>query len=151
MSEGKRMTSKGQPSEFHRADPQYRRQMQWLLLGLVLGGIAAIASLNFWLGKLAASGDFIAYGAWLNRLLAGLCLLLGAAIAGFASWLYRAAVWSQRERRWPPAGMRTSADVRIRYLTSADALVSQFKASAAALGVLAAGMFAWAIWLFATS
>ena len=145
------MTSKGQPGEFHRADPQYRRQMQWLLLALVLGGLVAIVLLHFWLGRLGASGDFIAYGVWLNRLLAGLCLLLGAAIAGFASWIYRIAVSTQRERRWPPSSMRTSADVRIRYLTSADALVSQFKASAAALGLLAAGLFAWAIWLFTSS
>ena len=145
------MTSKGQPGEFHRADPQYRRQMQWLLLALVLGGLVAIVLLHFWLGRLGASGDFIAYGVWLNRLLAGLCLLLGAAIAGFASWIYRIAVSTQRERRWPPSSMRTSADVRIRYLTSADALVSQFKASAAALGLLAVGLFAWAIWLFTSS
>ena len=44
--------------------------------------------------------------------------------------------------------MRTSADVRIRYLTSADSLVTQLKATAIALGVLALLLCAWAVWLF---
>ena len=44
--------------------------------------------------------------------------------------------------------MRTSADVRIRYLTSADTLVTQLKAAALALGILALALCAWAIWLF---
>ena len=44
--------------------------------------------------------------------------------------------------------MRTSADVRIRYLTSADSLVTQLKATALALGILALLLCAWAIWLF---
>ena len=145
------MTGQGQAGQFHRADPVFRRQMQWILVALLAGGAVALVLLHLWLVRLGSSGDFIAYGTWLNRLLAGLCLLLGAAIAGFAAWLYRAALSSQAERRWPPSGMRTSGDVRIRYLTSADALVFQFKAAAAALAFIAAGLFTWAAWLFWTS
>ena len=44
--------------------------------------------------------------------------------------------------------MRTSADVRIRYLTSADSLVSQLKATSIALALVAVLLCAWALWLF---
>jgi hypothetical protein len=44
--------------------------------------------------------------------------------------------------------LRTSADVRIRYLTSADSLVTQLNAGAMALAVLAAALIGWGIWLF---
>ena len=43
--------------------------------------------------------------------------------------------------------MRTSADVRIRYLTSADTLVGQLKGTAVALAMLALGLCVWAAWL----
>ena len=47
--------------------------------------------------------------------------------------------------------MRTSADVRVRYLTSADALVAQLRGAAIALGVVALLLAGWAVWLFATT
>ncbi len=145
------MAPPGNNGEFHRADPAYRRQMQiWLAIS-VLVGVAALVALQWWLSKLGSTarvGELFSYQEWLNRLLAGLCLLLGASAAGFAQWIYRMAVASAAERRWPPASMRTSADVRIRYLTSADSLVTQLKATALALAVLALGLCGWAIWLF---
>lgn len=145
------MAQPGNNGEFHRADPAYRRQMQvWLAITVVLG-VVMLVGLQWWLRKLSASagmGDLYFYQAWLYRLLAGLCLVLGAASAGFAQWLYRMALASRAERRWPPNSMRTSADVRIRYLTSADSLVTQLKATAIALGVLALALCAWAAWLF---
>lgn len=139
--------------EFHRADPTYRRQMQ-VFLGLTLvAGVVGLVALQAWLSKLganAASGDLATYETRLRWLLAGLCLLLGAASAGFSVWLHRMAKASRSERRWPPSSMRTSADVRIRYLTSADTLVTQMKATATALTVLSLGLCAWAAWLFWT-
>lgn len=148
------MTEQRSRGEYHRADPSYRRQMKLLLAATVVGGAVGVVLLHSWLNKLganAANGNLLVYSQWLNRLLAGLCLMLGITAAGFAQWLYRAARQSQSERRWPPTSMRTSADVRIRYLTSADALVSQFKAAAAGLGLLAAILCGWAIWLLMVS
>jgi hypothetical protein len=43
--------------------------------------------------------------------------------------------------------MRTSSDIRVRYLTSVDSLVNQFRAGAIALFVLAALLVVWAGWL----
>ena len=140
--------------EFHRADPAYRRQMQIVLALTVLVGLLALAVLHYWLSQLGAKvshGDPFAYERWLHRLLGGLCLVLGAAAAAFALWLARLAKATKGERRWPPTSMRTSADVRIRYLTSADSLVSQMKAGASGLFVLALALFAWAAWLFLSS
>lgn len=137
--------------EFHRADPAYRRRMQIVLVATVVFGALAVVGLRLWLQKLGAGarfGDLYTYEAWLHRLLGGLCLVLGTAAAGFAVWLRRTALESRAERRWPPSGMRTSADVRIRYLTSADALVTQMLAASWALAVLAVALGAWAIWLF---
>ena len=145
------MSEQRNRGEYHRADPAYRRQMQGCLALTVVGGVLALAALHFWLRRLGASaaqGDLLDYEAWLFRLLAGLCLLLGLAAAGFALWLYRIASESKTERRWPPSSMRTSADVRIRYLTSADSLVSQLRAVALALGLFALLLISWAIWLF---
>lgn len=145
------MSEQRNNGEFHRADPAYRRQMQIFLGVAVVIGVLALAGLQVWLRQLAASaaqGDLANYETWLYRLLAGLCLLLGVSAAGFAAWLYRMAKASKAERRWPPASMRTSADVRIRYLTSADSLVTQLKAGATALAVLAAALIGWGIWLF---
>lgn len=145
---GKNATNNG---EFHRADPAYRRQMQlFLLLTVVLGGLAVIG-LQLWLRRLGASaqfGDLFTYQVWLHRLLGSLCLVLGVAAAGFAAWLRGMALATRAERRWPPSSMRTSADVRIRYLTSADNLVTQLMAAAVALGLLAVALCGWGIWLF---
>jgi hypothetical protein len=140
--------------EFHRADPAYRRQMKLFLGALIVVGLVGLAALQLWLGKLAAdigNGDFSSYQAWLNRLLAGLCLMLAVSALGFAQWLYRIAQASKAERRWPPSSMRTSADVRIRYLTSADSLVLQLRGVAFALALLAVLLVAWAGWLFWSS
>lgn len=137
--------------EMHRADPAYRRQMQLFLVVTLVVGVLAVVGLQLWLRKLgshAQAGDLSTYQAWLNRLLGAVCLLIGTAAAGFALWLRRMALDSRAERRWPPSQMRTSADVRIRYLTSADTLVSQLLAAAIALGVLAVGLCGWAFWLW---
>lgn len=140
--------------EYHRADPVYRRQMQVFLAVTVVVGLAALAVLHYWLAGLGdklAAGDLFGYETWLHRLLGGLCLLLAATAGGFAQWLYRMASATKGERRWPPSSMRTSADVRIRYLTSADSLVAQLKFGALGLGLLAVALTAWALWLFWTS
>jgi hypothetical protein len=148
------MAGPGNNGEFHRADPAYRRQMQiWLVL-TVLVGAAVVVGLQWWLGRLGSSarmGDLFVYETWLHRLLGGLCLLLGAASAGFAWWIHRVAEASRVERRWPPSSMRTSADVRIRYLTSADSLVGQLRATAIALFAMAVLLCGWALWLFWSS
>jgi hypothetical protein len=147
------MRDQDRQGEFHRADPAYRRQMQVALaLTLVVGG-AALAGLHWWLGRLgahAAVGDLTTYETWLHRLLAGLCIVLAVAAAGFAQWLHRTARATAQERRWPPTSMRTSSDVRIRWLTSADALVTQVRGGAYALYALALILFAWGLWLFRT-
>lgn len=137
--------------EFHRADPAYRRRMQVFLLLTIVVGALAVVGLQLWLRRLGANaqyGDLFSYQAWLHRLLGALCLVLGVAAAGFAAWLRNMALASRLERRWPPSSMRTSADVRIRYLTSADTLVTQLMAAAVALGILALALCGWAIWLF---
>lgn len=148
------MSEQGQNGEYHRADPAYRRQMLVVLALTTVVGIAALAALHLWLRKLGATasgGDLFAYATWLNRLLGGLCLVLGATAAGFALWMHRIAMASKAERRWPPSSMRTSADVRIRYLTSADSFVAQLRAGAFAVGLIAALLVAGAIWLLWTS
>ena len=145
------MAGPGNNGEFHRADPAYRRQMQLLLLITVVIGVIVLVGLQWWLGRLGSSarmGDLFVYEAWLHRLLGGLCLMLGAAAGGFSWWMHRMAEASRIERRWPPSSMRTSADVRIRYLTSADSLVSQLKATSIALALVAVLLCAWALWLF---
>ena len=141
----------GNNGEFHRADPAYRRQMQVFLGLTVVVGAVALVGLQLWLKQLGAgaqSGDLFVYEIWLHRLLGALCLLLGITAAGFAVWLRGMALASRSERRWPPSSMRTSADVRIRYLTSADTLVSQLLAAALALGIIAVALCGWAIWIF---
>ena len=136
--------------EFHRADPAYRRLMLVVLAVTVLVGIAALAVLHAWLqrmGARVAAGDLLGYQRSLDQVLGVVCVALGIASAVFATWLYRLAARTRAERRWPPAGMRTSADMRIRYLTSADSLVVQMKAGAFALALAAAGMVGWGLWL----
>lgn len=145
------MQDQDRQGEFHRADPAYRRQMQVVLLLTVVAGALALVALQWWLRRLGAhagTGDLANYEMWLHRLLAGLCLVLAAASAGFAQWLYRTARATAQERRWPPSTMRTSADVRIRWLTSADSLVTQLRGGAIALFALAAVLAGWAVWLF---
>ena len=145
------MSDQSNNGEYHRADPAYRRQMKVVLALTVVVGLLALAALHYWLitlGAKVSTGDVFGYEAWLHRLLGGLCLILAAASAAFAQWLYRMATASKGERRWPPSSMRTSADVRIRYLTSADSLVSQLKAGAYFLFALAIALAAWAVWLF---
>jgi hypothetical protein len=133
-----------------RADPQYRRRMlRWLVVCSIAGAIL-LAGLVWWLSQLTqvmSQGDVDAYQRWLQRLMTGICLLLAAAAAGFAFWLQRLARATKAERRWPPASMPTSADMRIRYLTSADALVTQLQAGAWCLFALAFALAAWAAWL----
>lgn len=144
------MSEQRNSGDYHRADPAYQRQMKIWLAVTCVAGVLALAGLHLWLRSLsaaAAHGDISTYQASLNRLLVGLCLLLAATAAGFGQWLYRMARASKQERRWPPASMRTSADVRIRYLTSADSLVVQLKAAAFALATLAVLLSAWAVWL----
>ena len=140
--------------EFHRADPAWRRRMQVLLVAITIAGIAAVVALNLWLARMASHGPggpgAPDYQHSLYVLMSGLCLALGLSAAVFAIWLFRAAAATKAERRWPPSSMRTSADVRIRYLTSADALIAQMRAGAFALAVLAVGLFGWSVWLLRT-
>jgi hypothetical protein len=145
------MAEQDRQGEVHRADPAYRRQMQAVLVATLVVGTAAIVALQWWLGRLGANaggGDLLTYETWLHRLLGGLCLVLAVSAAVFAAWLHGVARETARERRWPPSAMRTSADVRVRYLTSADALVAQLRGGAIALAVMAALLAGWAIWLF---
>ena len=148
------MSDQFNKGEFHRADPAYRRQMKVLLAATVVIGLLLLVALHFWLAKLGASaarGDLFGYERWLHRLLGGLCLMLALTSAGFALWLFRISAATRTERRWPPSSLRTSADVRIRYLTSADSLVTQMRAGAFALLLLALGLGGWALWLFRSS
>jgi ABC-type uncharacterized transport system fused permease/ATPase subunit len=139
-----------QNGEFHRADPIYRRTMQYWLAASVVAGATLLVILNVWLRRLystIARADMVAYELWMDRLLAGLCLMLGIGMAVFGVWLYGLARKTRVERRWPPGSMKTSTDVRIRYLTSADVLVQQMQVAAWALWLLAAALAAWAGWL----
>jgi hypothetical protein len=140
--------------ELHRADPAYRRFMQIVLVVTVVAGIALLAALHFWLQRMGAriaAGDLFGYERSLHQVLGGLCIALGFASAVFALWLYRLAARTRAERRWPPSAMRTSADMRIRYLTSADSLVVQMKGGAFALALAAALMLGWGAWLLHTA
>jgi len=144
------MTEPRQSGEFHQADPAYRRQMTiWLIVSVVAGAIFLFV-LQRWLHHLSAtlgSSNPFQMLVWLQRVLAGVCLLLAASAAGFAISVHRAAKQARLERRWPPSAMRTARDVRIRYLTSADALVSQLKVVAVALGLFALIVAAFGFWL----
>jgi len=144
------MTEQRHSGEYHHADPAYRKlMMMWLVLSVVVGAIFLFA-LRQWLGHLSATvgaTDPVRMLVWLQRILAGLCLLLAAAGGGFALWIYRTAKQARIERRWPPNAMRTAKDVRIRYLTSADALVSQLMTLAFGLALFSALVAAFALWL----
>ena len=144
------MSQPRQEGEIHRADPAYRRQMwAWFAFTVVAGAIVLFA-LDRWLDALRAgmaADQGLNFGLWLHRLIAGLCVAFAVAAVAFGAWLRRVAQATQRERRWPPSTMRTSSDVRVRYLTSADALVAQFRGGSVVLFVLAAGLVAWSAWL----
>jgi len=124
--------------------------MQVVLAATVVLGIALLAALYFWLerqGARVGAGDLFGYERALRQALGGLCVLLGLGAAAFALWLFRLAAATKAERRWPPSNMRTSSDMRIRYLTSADLLVVQMKAGAFVLAIAALGLWGWAAWL----
>lgn len=142
--------SERQQGEVHRADPAFKRQMAgWVAFTVVAGSIALFA-LNRWLGSMRSlAGDDPAQAQlWLQRVIAGICVGLAIVAAVYALRLRAIAAATRRERRWPPSTMRTTEDVRVRYLTSADALVSQMHVGAATLWVLAAALLGWAAWLF---
>lgn len=144
------MSQPRQEGEIHRADPAYRRQMwAWFAFTVVAGALVLFA-LDRWLDTLRAgmaADQGRDFALWLHRLFAGLCVLFAIAAVAFGTWLRRLAAATQRERRWPPSTMRTSSDVRVRYLTSADALVGQFRGGSVALFALATCLVAWAAWL----
>ncbi len=144
------MNQPARDGEFHRADPAYRRSMRALLVACIVVGAALLVVLNVWLNRLystLAHVDLVSYQVWMNRLLAGMCLLLGVGMAVFGLCLQGQARQSRAERRWPPSSMKTSADVRIRYLTSTDAFLRQLQAAAWALWFLAVALIGWAGWL----
>jgi len=144
------LTDQGKNGEFHRADPAWRRRMQLLLAFCIVAGVGALLLLWYWLSGLATSGAAESPGGFdrpLQQALAGVCIGLGLASAAFSWWLFHLASATHAEKRWPPASMRTSSDMRIRYLSSADRLVSQMKAGAFGLALLGAGLIGWGSWL----
>jgi hypothetical protein len=142
------MSQPHQGGEVHRADPAYKRQMAgWVALTVVAGTLALFA-LNRWLAALRAAGDPIHAQTWLQRILAALCVMLAVAAVIYGLRLRAVARATRKERRWPPSTMRTTQDVRVRYLTSADALVHQMQLGATVLWVLATALVGWAGWLF---
>ena len=136
--------------EYHKADPGWRRRMQVLLAVVVAAGIALLVFLQLWLARIARVGSIDGQRA-LHQGLGAVCLALGLVAVAFAIWLFRLALATRAERRWPPSSMRTSSDVRIRYLTSADSIVVQMKAGAVALGLLALGLLGYGGWLLRLS
>jgi hypothetical protein len=144
------MSQPRQEGEIHRADPALKRQMRIWLAVTAIAGVVLLVALDRWLDSLR-SGAVADQGynlyLWLQRLTAGLCVLFATMSVAFGVWLRRLADVTSRERRWPPSAMRTSSDIRVRYLTSVDSLVNQFRAGAIALFVLAALLVVWAGWL----
>jgi hypothetical protein len=143
------LTEQRQNGDYHRADPATRRSMIGLLLVMVALGIAGLFGLSYWLDRMhsLAAGDMVAYQKSLAHALAALCFVLAVVALCFAAWMFRMASATRADRRWPPSSMRTSSDIRIRYLTSADALVSQMKAVSFALVLAALALAGWALWL----
>jgi hypothetical protein len=131
--------------EFHRADPARRRHMYWVLVATVVLAAVGLFALHKWLAM--PHGDPASTHRLLAHVLAMLCFGLALVGAAFAVWLFGLASATHAERRWPPSSMRTSSDVKIRYLTSADALVMQMKAGAIALALLALALTAWGVLL----
>jgi hypothetical protein len=141
-------------AEYHKADPAYRRRMLIVLVATLVLGAIGLVYLHLWLERMGArmsQGDLFGFEHSLHQVLGVLCILLGLAGATFAVWLFRLAAATHAERRWPPSHMRTSADVRIRYLTSADSLVSQMKGGAIGLTLIVLCLLAWGGWLLATA
>lgn len=124
-----------------------------LLLVMVVLGIAGLFGLSYWLERMhaLAAGNVVAYQKSLAHALAALCFVLAVVALCFAAWMFRMAAATRADRRWPPTSMRTSSDIRIRYLTSADALVSQMKAGAFALVIAGLALAGWALWLLRSS
>jgi len=144
------VSQSSQNMEFHRADPGYRRRMQIWLLASTLGASLLLVALWWWLDRLNTTllvSNIDDYQRWMARLLSGLCLLLGVGTATFGLWLRRIAQETLMERRWPPSGLKTSSDVRIRYLTSADTFVQKLQASVWVLWFLASALILWGCWL----
>jgi hypothetical protein len=144
------MTEPRHSGEYHQADPAYRKQMIVLLVACVVIGAIFLFALQQWLSHLTATlggSDPYRMLVWLQRILAGVCLLLAASGIGFAVYIQRMGKQARLERRWPPSAMRTTRDVRIRYLTSADALVSQLMVLAVALVVFSVVVIGFAFWL----
>jgi hypothetical protein len=140
------MTDHRNSGEFHKADPGWRRRMQVLLAVVVLVGVALLVGMQLWLARLAGAGVEATQHA-LYQGLGALCLLLGITGVVLALWLFMLARATRAERRWPPSQMRTSADVRSRYLTSADSMVVQMKAGAFAVALVALGLLGYGAWL----
>jgi hypothetical protein len=143
------LTEQRHNGEYHRADPAWRRTVIGLLLAMVVVGVAGLFGLQHWLERMhaQAGGNVEAYHHSLGHTLAVLCFVLALVALCFAVWMFRLAAATRADRRWPPASMRTSSDVRIRYLTSADALVTQLKAGAFALVLAALALAGWGLWL----
>ena len=144
------MTEQRNSGEYHRADPVYRRRMRIVLVVVLVLGTAGLFALQRWVSgmtTMVSSGKLFDYERSLHIALGSVSLILGAAAVAFTIWLFRMAAATRAERRWPPSHMRTSADVRIRYLTSADSMVTQMKAGAVGLCLLAIGLIGWGIWL----
>ena len=147
---GKQESSGG--GEIHRADPDYRRQMiVWLLVTVVAGAIGLFALVR-WLEGLRSQpgmGDPAEMALWLQRLMAGLGLLLATGSAGLAHWLHRTAARTRIEKRWPPKDLQTTSDMPVRYLSSADAMARQLRTGSLVLAGLALAIAVWAGWILA--
>ena len=140
------MTDQRNTGEFHKADPGWRRSMQVVLALVAVAGIALLVLLQWWLARAAHAGAAENARA-LYTALAALCFGLALSAFVFGIWLYRLAAATRAERRWPPSHMRTSADVRIRYLTSADSMVAKMKLGAFALALVALALGGYGAWL----
>lgn len=134
----------------HKADPAYRRILLVWLLGSALVGACLLLGLHAWLRHLETTvgrTDVDLYYHWLSRTLAGVALMFAAASLAAGIRLQRLAAASLRDRRWPPLDFRSGSDIRIRYLTSADAFIGNLKLGAYGLFALAAALALWAAWL----
>ena len=144
------MTDQRNPGEFHKADPLWRRRMLQLLAATLAVGVGAQIGLHLWLVGLneqLSHAEIPGLQRSLHRVLGALVLLLALGCAGLAGWALRLAAATRVERRWPPIHLRTVTDVRIRYLSSAEALAGRLKVGAVLLATLVLGLFGWGAWL----
>lgn len=136
--------------EVHRADPALRRQMiGWLMACIILGG-AGLWGLQAWLDELArtlGSEQPAMLETWLRRMLAGASLLVASGCGGLALWLHNLAESTASERRWPPAGLRTSQDIPVKRDAAAMDMARQFRLAAMLLGLFTVAVLLWALWL----